>query len=255
MTGFGPDELSRDAFLGGMLHLHQPVKGYRAGVDPVLLAASVNAKSGQNVLELGCGAGQALLCLASRVSDLSLAGVELQPEYAELASRNAADNGFPLDVFCADLADIPVALRQQSFEHVLMNPPYYRKGAHSSASDPGRAQALGEDTPLEIWFDVAARRLKPRGYLHVIQRTERLPEMLGHCEGRLGSVEVLPLISRNGKIAELVLMRARKEGRAPFKLHGPFVMHEGDRHEADAESYRPEVSAILRAGAPLHWPS
>ena len=63
-------ELTRDAFLGGRLHLWQPVNGYRAGVDPVLLAASVNARAGQAVLELGCGGGTAMLCLGKRVSGL-----------------------------------------------------------------------------------------------------------------------------------------------------------------------------------------
>ena len=38
--------LTHDAFLGGQLTLAQPVSGYRAGVDPVILAASVPAKKG-----------------------------------------------------------------------------------------------------------------------------------------------------------------------------------------------------------------
>ena len=69
-------DLTRDKFLDGQLTILQPRYGYRAGVDPVFLAASVPAKPGQNVLELGCGAGVASLCLARRVSGLSLFGVE-----------------------------------------------------------------------------------------------------------------------------------------------------------------------------------
>ena len=46
-----------DEFLGGKLLIKQPRNGYRAGIDPVLLAASVNAKAKQTVLELGCGVG------------------------------------------------------------------------------------------------------------------------------------------------------------------------------------------------------
>ncbi len=38
---FGPDDLTDDAFLGGRLQLWQPISGYRAATDPVLLAASV----------------------------------------------------------------------------------------------------------------------------------------------------------------------------------------------------------------------
>lgn len=43
---------THDDFLGGLLSIEQPVKGYRAGVDPVFLAAAVPAQEGQSVLEL-----------------------------------------------------------------------------------------------------------------------------------------------------------------------------------------------------------
>ncbi|KGJ16313.1 methyltransferase, partial [Paracoccus sanguinis] len=47
-----------DAFLGGRLVLRQPARGYRAGMDAVLLAAACPARPGARVLELGCGAGR-----------------------------------------------------------------------------------------------------------------------------------------------------------------------------------------------------
>ncbi|MFM7443793.1 MAG: methyltransferase, partial [Tabrizicola sp.] len=54
---FTADELSDDKFLCGRLRLLQPVRGYRAATDPVLLAAACPAEPGQSVLDLGCGAG------------------------------------------------------------------------------------------------------------------------------------------------------------------------------------------------------
>ncbi len=60
--GFEPEELSSDQFLGGALEILQPKAGYRAGVDPVLLAASVPAVAAVSILELGCGAGVASVC-------------------------------------------------------------------------------------------------------------------------------------------------------------------------------------------------
>jgi len=254
MTGFAEGQLTRNGFLGGRVQLWQPRQGYRAGVDPVLLAASVPAAAGQRVLELGCGAGQALLCLAARVPGLNLTGIELQGDYATLAQRNAAENAVDLEVVQADLAVLPDELRQRQFDHVLANPPYYRKGAHSSATDAGRAIALGEQTPLALWVEAAAKRLAPRGYLHMIQRGDRLPDILAACTDRLGSVEVLPLAARSGRAAELILLRARKGGRAAFRLHAPVILHEGQQHLQDGESYRPEISAILRNGQPLNWP-
>ncbi|WP_424832350.1 tRNA1(Val) (adenine(37)-N6)-methyltransferase [Ruegeria sp.] len=252
MNRFTDDDLSCNDFLGGRVRLWQPKAGYRAGVDPVLLAASVPAEPGQSVLELGCGAGAAILCLAARIPGLQLIGVELQAAYAELAGRNADDNGVSLDVVQADLSALPGELRQRQFDHVIANPPYYRAGAHSAAADKGRSIALGEETPLEHWIDVAAKRLAPRGCLHMIQKADRLPDMLVACQTRLGSVEVLPLSARVGRRAELVILRARKSGRAAFQLHAPLILHNGDRHEEDGESYTPQVSAVLRDGAALY---
>ncbi|MGB7263813.1 MAG: methyltransferase, partial [Albidovulum sp.] len=86
---FGANELTEDGFLGGRLRISQPRDGYRAAMDPVLLAAAVPARAGDTVLELGCGAGVASLCLASRVPGLALTGLELQSGYAALARANA----------------------------------------------------------------------------------------------------------------------------------------------------------------------
>ncbi|MEM7319256.1 MAG: methyltransferase domain-containing protein [Pseudomonadota bacterium] len=255
MSGLSDDQLSCDAFLGGRVHLWQPRSGYRAGVDPVLLAAAIPAGAGQSVLELGCGAGAAILCLAARVPDLRLTGVELQPDYADLARRNAARNQQTLTVIESDLRHLPAEIRQQRFDHILANPPYFRQGAHSPARDVGRHTAMGEATPLPDWLDIAARRLAPRGYLHMIQRVDRIPEMLGACQGRLGSLELLPLAARTGRAPELAILRARKDGRAAFRLHGAVTLHEGDRHDRDGAHFAPAIHAVLRDGAALHWPT
>ncbi len=251
MSLFSNSDLTCNDFLGGRVRLWQPRSGYRAGVDPVLLAASVPATRGHTVLELGCGAGAAILCLLARVPGVSGVGVELQSPYAKLARRNAVENDAALEVVEANLSALPTDLKQRQFDHVIANPPYYRAGAHSPATDEGRSIALGEGTPLDVWFEVAAKRLAPRGYLHMIQKADRLPDMLAGCAGRLGSVEVLPLAARNGRAAELVILRARKGGRAAFQLHAPLILHAGDRHEKDGENYTTQVSAALRDGGAI----
>ena len=246
---------TRDFFLGGKLVLHQPARGYRAGVDPVLLAASVPARAGQSVFDLGCGAGAAALCLGTRLSGLSLTGLELQPDFAALARQNAAANGIAFEVIEGDLSDMPAALKARQFDHVIMNPPYFDRARGSAAPDAAREVALGGgDVPLSDWIEAAARRLAPRGYLSVIQRAERLPELLAAAAPRLGSIQLLPLLPRPGRDSQLVLLRARKEGRAAFRLHAGLRMHEGQAHESDAENYTPAIRAVLRDGAALPFP-
>ncbi|QFT57515.1 tRNA1(Val) (adenine(37)-N6)-methyltransferase [Sulfitobacter sp. THAF37] len=250
MTPADDNDLTRDAFLGGRLHLWQPRQGYRAGVDAVLLAASIPATSGQRVLELGCGAGTAIMCLNSRVSGLHLAAVELQADMAELARCNGGD---ALEVFTADVADLPVALRQRQFDHVLANPPYYDRGASVRSDHAAREAAHGESTPLATWVKVAAKRLAPKGQAHFIQRIERLPDLIRALPGDLGSVEVLPLAAREGRAPERVILRARKNGRGAFRLHPALALHAGAQHSEANKDYVPAVQAALRNGAALRF--
>jgi len=245
---FAPGALSEDHFLGGRLKVLQPRTGYRAATDPVILAASIPARSGESVLELGCGVGVASLCLAVRVPGLRMTGVELQPDYAELARANAARNGLELEVFPSDITSLPSGLRARLFDHVIANPPWFRPEA-PGAHDAGRAVALREATPLAEWIDTGLRRLRSGGVLTVIQLAERLPAVLAALDRR-ASACVLPLVPREGRDAGRVIVQARKGRRDPFRLLAPLVMHEGTRHDGDRESFTPQAMAILRnAGA------
>lgn len=244
-------DLTHDAFLGGRLHLLQPARGFRAGIDAVLLAAAVPAQSGDRVLELGCGVGTASLCLAARVPDLRMTGVEVQAEYAALAQRNAADAAIPLTVVQADLRHLPAEIRNTQFTHVLMNPPYFDRDLGTSAQDAGRDTAMGGATPLADWLDIGIKRLAPKGHLTLIMRMDRLPEVLCHIGSRLGSIVVRPIAGRANKAPNLFLLRGIQAGRAPFRLSTPLIMHTGDAHTLDTESYTTEVRGILRNAANL----
>lgn len=246
---FADTELTDDGFLGGRLRLLQPARGYRAATDPVLLAATCPASPGQSVLDLGCGAGAAALCLGHRVPGLALAGLELQPAYAELARRNAQRNGIAIEVHEGDIARMPAALRRD-FDHVIANPPYYHPDG-SPSPIAARARAIQVDTPLAGWVAAATRRLRPGGWMTLILGADGLPQVLAALAPKLGSAAALPLAARAGRSALRVILQARKGGRAPFRLLAPLVIHQGPAHDGDRESYTPEASAVLRDGADL----
>lgn len=241
---FAPEDLRLDHFLDGRVAAWQPVRGYRSATDAVFLAAAVPAAAGQRVLDLGCGAGVAGLCLAARAPGVSVTGLEIQPDYADLARRNG------LRAITGDLAAPPNELRAEVFDHVMANPPYFDAAA-PGAADGGRDRAQREATPLPAWIDAGLRRLAPGGTLTLIHRAERLPEILVALQGRAGAVWVLPLIPRAGHPAGRAIVRARKGARGPFSLLAGLVLHEGAAHDGDRDSYTPEARAILRGACPL----
>lgn len=242
-------ELRDDGFLNGRLRVLQPARGYRSGADAVMLAAACAARPGQSVLELGCGAGVASLCLAVRVPGLVLTGLELQDSYANLARQNAARNGLSMTVLTGDLSSPPADLRAASFDHVISNPPYFIAGTQAPAAD--RTIARQETLPLHGWIDAALRRLKPAGDLTLIQRADRLDQVIAALLGRAGAITVLPIAARAGREAGRVLVTARKGARAPLRLLAPFVMHDAPCHTRDGEDFSAAARAVLRDGADL----
>ncbi|TRD21702.1 tRNA1(Val) (adenine(37)-N6)-methyltransferase [Palleronia caenipelagi] len=247
-----PDtELTEDAFLGGLLTLWQPRRGYRAGLDAVLLAASIRAEVGQSVLDMGCGVGTALLCLGRRVSGLSLTGLELQPDMAELARRNAERNGLEAEIVTGDIGTMPATLRQQRFDRIIANPPYYDRGRGTASPETRRETALGEALPLADWVAAGARRLEPRGTMTVIQKADRLPDLVGAMADTLGSLVIRPIAPRAGRDATLVLVEGVKSGRSPARIAAPILLHRGKSHSANAPDFAPNIEAVLRNGAAL----
>src|SRR6187549_4013337 len=85
-------EVTHDAFLGGKLTITQPAKGFRAGLDSVLLGAAVGHGEG-HLLDLGAGVGTAVLVALADHPALGATLVESDPATAALASDNVTSNG------------------------------------------------------------------------------------------------------------------------------------------------------------------
>ena len=244
-------ETTTDHFLGRRLNICQPKRGYRAGVNPVLLAAAVPAEANQSVLELGCGVGVASLCLKIRLGEVQVTGLEILPELVKLAKLNAMNNSLEFTVIEGDVADLPRDLLDKSFDHVMVNPPYFKRENGMPAQNWIKEIARVENLPLKIWIETASRRVKPKGYVHFIFRTERLPELLSSLPHYMGSVEVTPIVPRDGWMSELILLKARKSGKTPFKLKPQIVMHKNGSQGSGAAGYTKQISSVLRFGSPL----
>ena len=246
------EPLTRDAFLGGRLNIWQPQDGYRAGTDPVFLASSVRPKGAATVLELGCGVGVASLCLGARVPGLKITGVELQPDYADLAERNALENGVKFEVVRGDVEDLPLDVRQRSFDHVIANPPYFEAQRMTPPQDTGKEIAhIAQAGTLSAWVEVGVKRLAPKGVITLVHLTESLPDILGIVSQKCGEIEIYPIVSRGNRPASRVIVSARKGSRTPLVLHPPKVVHANAEHGSDGDDYAKWAKSVLRDGASL----
>ena len=245
------DDTTRDSFLNGAITVLQPQKGYRAATDPVFLAACIPAKAGQSVLEIGCGVGVAMLCLEKRVPGLLITGLELQEYYAELAQQNIVLNASAARLVQGDLMRMPADISGTSYDHVLFNPPFYGAKNVSAPKDAGKSLAYVMELGIKEWIEVGLKRLKPKGRISFIHRTEVLPEALSCLNRVAGDIKIKPLASRTDHAAKRVLITARKGTKGPTSLLAPLIIHKSEDHLADVGAYSTIAQAILREGHAL----
>lgn len=242
-------DYSEDGLLGGRILLTQPRRGYRVAIDPIFLAAAVDARTGHHVLDAGMGTGAAALCLAARVPDCRIVGLESHRELQRLASHNVAANDMReiIDPLLGDIARPPPRVVGGVFDHVMTNPPYLPAAMVTAPAEPGRAAAHVESTlDLEAWIISCLGMLRPRGTLTLIQRADRLDAILAAMHGRGGDVVVYPLWpSSSSPSANRIIIQARKGTKGPMRLARGLVLHE---HEG---GYTITAEAILRDAASL----
>ncbi len=245
-------EVTRDAFLGGRLTIAQPAKGFRAGLDSVLLGAAVGDGSGA-LLDLGAGVGTAaLVALADRPA-LAATLVESDPVAAALAADNIAANGFAarayvlaLDVTAPGRTRAAAGLDADTYARVIANPPFFEAGTAPAA--PRRAARHMPAETLDRWVRTAATHAAAGGEVIFIHVPQRLPELLAAFAARFGAITVLPLAPRDGAPAHRILLRGIKGSRAPLTLLPTRAMH-----TPSERTFRPEFEAIFRGRDRLHW--
>lgn len=239
----GGDGLTKDRFLNGRVSVTQTSGGFRSGLDAAMLAAAIPAQDGEQILELGSGAGAASLCLAARVSGCTISGVERDAALVDLANGNANANGMEARVhfLAGDALACPRALRRD-FAHVFCNPPFHGDDGKVSP-DAARAAALNDEGRFGDWLRAGLKRTASGGSFTAILRADRLGEALAALPHR-GTL-VLPLWPKAGAEAKRVIVQVTKGARRPLGFLPGLILHEADGR------YTREADVILRDGAGL----
>ncbi len=237
-----------ETLLGGRVRMAGQEHGLKTTTDTVMLAAAVVAREKTRVLDAGCGAGGAMLCLAWRLPSTHITGLEHDPVLAGLARRNIALNDVAarVSVHEGDLADSHHP--GERFDVVMTNPPHLDAHRARAPRDPRRAGAVVETIPLEDWIGHCLERLAHKGSIVLVHRAERLGDILGILARRTGAIDIMPLLPRDdGSPAKRILVRATKGAARPLRLLPGLVLHDGDGR------YLPRVQRVLEDGAALEW--
>lgn len=241
--------VTRDTLWGGKLVFWQPARGagYRFNLDPILLAGFV--RPARRILDLGAGCGIiGTLVLAEEKAERVI-GVELQERLAELARRNAHENGFD-GRLSTQAGDLRSYTAREAFDAVVFNPPYFRVGEGRSAPDLSRESARRErHGTLEDFVRQGLKSLKCAGALYCIVRIDRLEEALQHIARHGGSLRrTRAVCSRRDVRPRHTLLEAIRGGQGPSREEAPLVVHQDS-------GYSDEVRRLLRGNPHRTAPS
>ena len=238
--------------LGGRVRLYQPSKGFRTSLDSVMCAAALpsDLPKAARVLDLGCGVGGAAFCALWRFPDSWVTGIDIVPDFLELARLNAGLNDFQdrIDFIQDDVISYTKALEKPVFDAVICNPPFYEKGSYIRSPQPLKDTALGyaeSQNGLEGWVKSALYALRPGGIFCLVHRAETLDKILQAFGTRFGAVEVMPLWPKKGEPARRVVLRCIKGRKSPLTLHPGICLH------TQSGAYTKKAEAILRDADPL----
>ena len=185
------------------------------GLDSFVLSSMPRLKPGLRVCDLGCGTGFLSILLLQRQRELTVTGLDIQPEAVRLARLAAAGNGLQdrLTFRREDLreTDLPAG----SFDLVVANPPYFPVGSGLSGG-PARSE---EFCSLEELCAAAGRLVKNGGRFALCHRPERLADVI--CSLRAHGLEPkrLKLAAHGpGCPPSLLLVEAVRQGRPGLKI-------------------------------------
>jgi tRNA1(Val) A37 N6-methylase TrmN6 len=240
MTGKPSETI--DAFHRGAFHVVQPKgRGHRSGMDAMLLAALVADERAIRVADLGAGAGAAGMAVASRLDQAEVVLFERSSDMAEFARKSLVlpENArFANRVSVID-ADVTLTGKERneaglvddSFHHVIMNPPF-NDASDRLTPDALKAEAHAmTDGLFEKWIRTAGAIMIPGGQLSLIARPESIGEIISACGRRFGGIEITPIHPREGENAVRILVTGIKGSRARLALRAPLTMHGEGTHK------------------------
>jgi len=226
----------------GGLRIIQSRRGFRFGMDAVLLSHFADVRPGDRVADLGTGTGIIPILLCGHTRGRSFVGLEIQPEMAEMAARSVRMNGLEdrIRILEGDLRQAHELLGYNGFDVVTCNPPYERKGGGVVCQEMAWTLARHEEAcTLTDVARAAFNLLRQGGRLELIIRADRAVEVLVTLkESRLEPKRIRMICPSVDRSPNLMLVEATRGGNPGTRWEPPLIVYGPDG------AYTQEINAI-----------
>jgi len=219
------------------LKIIQANDSYRFSVDSILLLNFIRLKNFENVIDLGTGSGIIPLLLFGKRKGLSIYGIEIQKDLADMARRSVELNKLQnnITIIQEDFRSLKNIFKNQQFDIVVSNPPYLSLGHGKVNPSSSRAIARHEiKGNLEDIIVVSNYLLKNKGRIYLIYKSARLIKLVTTLKKYSIEPKVIKFIHpRPGENANLVLLEGIKKGKEDLKIEDPIFLNFNKKMETN----------------------
>lgn len=242
----------------------QNKNGFCFGIDSVLLSDfAKEMKDSARVADLGTGTGILGILLCAKTNLSEIIGIEIQEEVAEMAQRsiklNHLENKFKiLNINIKEIINeknntkfdkrinnknklddekikkenrkINLILEKNSFDYVVMNPPYKKINTGKVNDNEKKLISRHEITAnLEDFIETANYLLKDKGTLFMVHRPNRLVDILEKLrKAKIEPKEIRFVYPKINKEPNLILIKGVKNAREFLKIDKPLYIYQED---------------------------
>ncbi len=233
----GLEEPKEFDFFRGKVRLKQP-KAHRLSIVEILFVANLKGiRKSSKVLDLGAGFGT-LSILISLKHSCQVWAMERDPLMLHLLRENIKLNKLEGKIHVIDL-DLKTAqnyLKAQSFDVVVVNPPFYK------GYNPANAYHHETDTSLEDFVKIGSFLLRDGGHFNLLIASYRLVEAIIYMKDYRIEVESLRFFhSKLQKNAKIVCIHGLKNLKPLPFIEKPLVINE------ESGEYTQEVKSLLES--------
>lgn len=203
------------------------------GIDSVILTGFARqAKSGSKILDLGTGTGIISILLSKKIKDSKITAIEVQKQVAEMAERSVKLNDLEesIEIINDDIKNISKKLGKGNFDVVITNPPYKKKESGIPNENNVKLISRHETTAsLEDFIKVASEQLKDKGAFYMINRPERIADILEYLRKyKLEPKELRFVQPTANKAPNEVMVKAVKNGGQFLKVREPLIIYDNE---------------------------
>jgi len=233
------------------LWVYQDKEMFNYSIDTILLAnfVSINSQT-KKVLEVGTNNGALSIFLSQRYSKMKIDAIEIQKEPIEIAKKNVKLNNLQdrINVFEYDFNKYVIDQSKsqvKKYDMIICNPPFYKVDSSNRRKGSDILYNATHETllTLEQLIKGSAKIIKQKGYLAIVEPTERLVDIFVLMRKYGFEPKKVQMIHpRENQKSNLVLVEGRfKVGWGTHFQPNIYLHPHSDKHE-----YRDEVKLLYK---------